>query len=125
MPAKPALSLTAALKLSMALRERGESADVVTVRAWPIWQVRAAWLWIDQKDGRLMLRWEIDPLQAFIAGRYGLQSCRRCGCTEDNACLDPRTHEPCCWQELDTERADGSLCSACHRKEVRRAQKTR
>lgn len=35
--------------------------------------------------------------------------CRVCGCTDDNACLDAVTNEPCFWVEDD-------LCSACWRK---------
>lgn len=34
------------------------------------------------------------------------QVCRVCGCTQDNACLDVISLEPCIWAELD-------LCSHC------------
>lgn len=32
--------------------------------------------------------------------------CRECGCTEDEACVDDVTGDPCFWVEPD-------LCSAC------------
>ena len=32
--------------------------------------------------------------------------CRSCGCTDDNACWDPKAGHPCYWVEAD-------LCSAC------------
>lgn len=40
---------------------------------------------------------------------YG-RSCRVCGCTDDRACVDPVTGEPCHWVEDD-------LCSACAERE--------
>ncbi|MDD5081747.1 MAG: hypothetical protein PHU08_00095 [Dehalococcoidales bacterium] len=35
-----------------------------------------------------------------------VRRCRVCGCTENNACIDRRTGEPCHWVEAD-------LCSNC------------
>jgi len=46
-------------------------------------------------------RWELPQLQ-----RAQVRRCRVCGCSEDNACIDPDTGEPCYWVEPD-------LCSAC------------
>ncbi len=34
--------------------------------------------------------------------------CIRCGCTDDNACVDPVTGVPCHWISLDPP-----VCSAC------------
>lgn len=34
------------------------------------------------------------------------RTCRFCGCTDDNACVDPFTGEPCSWAEYD-------LCTSC------------
>ncbi len=36
----------------------------------------------------------------------GIRACRRCGCTEHDACIDELTGRPCHWVEPD-------LCSAC------------
>ena len=35
-----------------------------------------------------------------------VQRCRVCGCTNMNACWDPKVNHPCYWVEDD-------LCSAC------------
>ena len=35
--------------------------------------------------------------------------CYRCGCTDDNACLDPETKLPCSW----VNEAEVLLCSVC------------
>ncbi len=34
------------------------------------------------------------------------RACRVCGCTNDRACIDPRTGQPCYWVRP-------FLCSAC------------
>jgi len=40
-----------------------------------------------------------------------LRVCEGCGCTDDDACLDPETGEACYWVEA----YDGDLCSVCAR----------
>lgn len=35
-----------------------------------------------------------------------MRRCRKCGCTDDNACIHLKTNEDCHWVEND-------LCSAC------------
>ncbi len=116
MPTKRlALSLAQAVRLTNALRERDERADPTAVRTWPIWKVRAAWLWTIHYDSASRLRWAPRGLDEFLRARQGMPSCRGCGCTADNACRDRRTHEPCSWVEP-------GLCSACKRKESRRTR---
>jgi len=40
--------------------------------------------------------------------------CRKCGCTEANACVHKKTGTTCRWIEFD-------LCSACWNPKIRRA----
>ena len=40
------------------------------------------------------------------AAAFKERTCRRCGCTQYNACEDLRLMDSCSWVELD-------LCSAC------------
>ena len=43
--------------------------------------------------------------------RFERRVCEGCGCTDDDACLDPETGEACYWVEA----YDGDLCSVCGR----------
>jgi hypothetical protein len=54
--------------------------------------------------------WEMPQLR-----QARVQRCRVCGCTEENACIDPDTGEPCYWVEPD-------LCSVCAEKENDRGE---
>ena len=50
---------------------------------------------LDKREGTM----SHDPL-------FDEHRCRICGCTDDDACLDPETGELCYWVEED-------LCSVC------------
>jgi hypothetical protein len=38
-----------------------------------------------------------------------LRTCAGCGCTDNNACIDPETGEPCAW----AEGVDIDICTRC------------
>jgi hypothetical protein len=40
------------------------------------------------------------------------RQCSKCGCTDENACVDPKTHQACAW-------VSDTLCSACASPETR------
>jgi len=56
---------------------------------------------------RITLTGKIIP-SAFLIPNVppSLRRCRVCGCTDMNACWDPKVNHPCYWVEDD-------LCSAC------------
>jgi hypothetical protein len=89
------IGLAEARQLARALRLRRVSAKVEHVRAWPIWDIRAAWLWIDLHDD-LPIVGALRDLDDFLALRQGLRICLICGCTDDNPCLDT-IGQPCSW----------------------------
>lgn len=97
------ITLAKAREIAKSLRDRRVSAKVADVRDWPIGTLRDALLWFRLIDAgpRPVL-----GFQAFIESRSHLRRCRGCGCTENNACVDPRFDVPCSWIERD-------LCSAC------------
>jgi hypothetical protein len=39
--------------------------------------------------------------------------CVGCGCTDENACIDPVTGEPCYWVDTGGTGLRGDLCSVC------------
>ncbi len=71
------------------------------------------------RDGRSVQAWNTDfqgvralsckrCLKILLkrAKKQGKRACRKCGCTEDNACITK--HGPCAWSKVDPK-----LCTAC------------
>jgi len=49
---------------------------------------------------------EVEPGNAFEDSKEVVQTCRSCGCTNENPCVDAETDRPCYWVATN-------LCSAC------------
>lgn len=54
----------------------------------------------------LQLASAVSPLDVGLPFDIGLRTCRKCGCSEHDACWDEKHGAPCHWVEDD-------LCSAC------------
>ncbi len=52
-------------------------------------------------------------VRELIRDEMRLQRCRKCACSEYDACIDPKTGEPCSWVDDDPV-----LCSACDAKKL-------
>lgn len=89
--------------LSEELRRHSCTAAPEEIRGWPVGRVRDALLWLSLREGG---PGEHRGLGEYLHERRDLRRCDRCGCTEDNACLDTTTGRPCSW-------AGPSLCSGC------------
>lgn len=92
-------TLAFARGLSASLKLHFECHDAEQIRLWPIARVRDTLLWLDLQSRGLEHR----GLGEFCYSRRDLRRCRRCGCTDNNACGEDR---PCSWVGPD-------LCSAC------------
>lgn len=90
---------------------------------------RQAWLHYDLGAGTITLEgafevgtleFPVSDLPELLDALHGLamqlppppRACRECGCTDDQACVDAISGDPCCWVEDD-------LCSVCAESEVR------
>lgn len=100
------IGLADARKIAKGLRERKVSMNVADVRDAPMGDIRDIRLWVYLFDCGYVESGEAAELPEFLATRRHLRRCRRCGCTEDNACVDPGMDFACSWVGPD-------LCSGC------------